>query len=89
MRQMDLRIAPLIVLLAAPLALAGCASEGSVDQANTQASSAMAAASQSKTEADKAMSTAQEALKMAKEANAQAKEASEKADKMYQRSLRK
>jgi outer membrane murein-binding lipoprotein Lpp len=80
---------PLSLLILTPLALAGCASEGSVSKADTQASSAMAAADQSKAEADKAMTTAQQALKTAQAASTAAQQASEKADRMYQRDLHK
>jgi outer membrane murein-binding lipoprotein Lpp len=89
MQNAILRKVPLAILLLSPVALAGCASEGSVDRANNEASSAMSAADQSKSEADKAMATAQQALKMAQDANAAAQKANTDASKMYQRSLQK
>jgi len=89
MRQVDWRIAPLMIVMATPLILAGCASEGSVEHANTEANSAMTAADQSKAEANKALSTAQQALKEAQAANTTAQQASESSNRMYQRSLQK
>lgn len=82
MHQTNWNYLPLSLLILTPLVLAGCASEGSVSKADTEASSAMTAADQSKAEADKAMTTAQQALKTAQEASA-------KADRMYQRGLHK
>jgi len=65
MQRTALRNMPLAVLLLFPLALAGCASEGSVGRADTDATAAMNTANQSKSEADQALSTAQQALKTA------------------------
>jgi len=64
------------LVICAPLALGACAGDKSAESATA---SQLAAANQ---KADQALSTAQQAL-------AQAQEANEKADRQYQRGLRK
>jgi PBP1b-binding outer membrane lipoprotein LpoB len=72
----------LVLALAGPLLLAGCASEDSVKQAQATADAA-------KAQADKAMATAQQALQTAQSANQAAQMAEQKANQMFQQSLKK
>ena len=81
MHPRTLRTASMVVL-AAPLALAACASERTPAVTRADLNSAVATADQAKSEADKALQTAEKA-----EHDAQAAE--QRADKMYDRSLRK
>jgi outer membrane murein-binding lipoprotein Lpp len=76
------------LLLATPLLLTACASEGT-PAATSEVSSAVSTADASKAEADKAMQTAQQALQTAQKAQQEAQAADQRADKMYNRSLKK
>lgn len=72
---MGFQKALIVALLTAPLALGGCATTKSVDEAKAMA--------------QRAQSTADQALAAAKAANDKADAANEKADRMYNRSLKK
>jgi len=71
-----------ILVVAAPLLLAACASQDDVRRAQATADQALAAAQQ-------ANQTAQAAMQKADQAAADAAAASAKADRMFQQSLRK
>jgi Alanine-zipper, major outer membrane lipoprotein len=77
-------------LLALPLLVSACASQGAVPTATrAEVNSAAATANQSKSEADQALQTAQKALQTAQKAEDDAQAADQRADKMYDRSLSK
>jgi outer membrane murein-binding lipoprotein Lpp len=76
-----------LALLAAPLLLSACASGQGATKADLD--SAVSTANQSKSEADKAMQTAQQALQTAQQAERDAQAANQRADRIYDRSLRK
>ena len=86
----------LVGALLTPLAIGGCASQGEVDQLRSDLSKAQAAADAAQAEARAAKAEAEAAKAEAAAANARADAAtkaaadvSRKADKMYDRSLRK
>jgi outer membrane murein-binding lipoprotein Lpp len=75
-------------LLALPLFLSACASEAP-RATKSEVDSAVATANSSKSAADQALQTAQKALQTAQKAEEDAQAANQRADKMYDRSLRK
>ncbi|HKW54665.1 MAG TPA: alanine-zipper protein [Stellaceae bacterium] len=77
-----------LVALAAPLVLGACAGE-QPRASSADVDRAVTAADQGKAEAAKAMQTAQQALQTAQKAENDAQAANQRADKMYDRSLRK
>lgn len=78
-----------LVALAAPLLLSACASRQPPAASAADVDKATTTADQSKVQADKAMQTAQRALQTAQKAETDAQAANQRADKMYDRSLRK
>jgi murein lipoprotein len=78
-----------VSLLLAPLALGSCASQSEVDQLRSDLSKAQAAADAAQTEARAAKADAAAANTRADEATKAAADVSRKADRMYDRSLRK
>ena len=83
-----MRVGAWLVLMAVPLTLAACASNPPA-ASKADVDSAVATANQSKTEADRALQTAQQALQTAQKAEQDAQTADQRADKMYDRNLRK
>ena len=73
----------------APLALGGCASQSEVDQLRSDLSKAQAAAAAAEAEARAAKEEAKAANARAEAATKAAADVSRKADRMYDRSLRK
>ena len=77
-------------LLAVPLLVSGCASHAAAPAVTkSDVDSAAATANQSKSEADQALQTAQKALQTAQKAEEDAQAADQRADRVYDRSLRK
>lgn len=70
------------ICLAPALALGGCATRGSVEQAQQSADAAMAAAQRAQTSADSAATAAQQAQASAQAAEGQAQAASARVEEM-------
>jgi outer membrane murein-binding lipoprotein Lpp len=76
-------------VLAAPLAIAGCASQTEIDQLRNELIKTQSAADAAAAEARAAKAEAAEARARADAASQAAGDVSRKADRMYDRSLRK
>lgn len=78
-----------VAAILAPLAIAGCASQSEVDQLRSDLSKAQATAAAAQEEARAATAEAKAANARADAATKAAADVSRKADRMYDRSLRK
>lgn len=87
--QMKLRRALAVSALLAPLALGACASQSEVDQLRSELTKTQAAADAAAAEAKAAKADAAAANARADAAEKKAADVSRKADRMYDRSLRK
>ncbi|HLI12359.1 MAG TPA: Lpp/OprI family alanine-zipper lipoprotein [Alphaproteobacteria bacterium] len=77
------------ILISPLLLMTACASQHDLDAVKATADQALATANAAKAEADKALQTAQSAQQSATQAESDAKAADEKANRMFQRGLRK